>query len=313
MTSPAAISGVTRPLVLFGLAAAVGLYGFWLLVSSSARRSTLIERGGVDLRRRPRFDQRLNARVTRTPRGADLAARLHSAGVDRTAAQFLLSVAGTAFAAFVIGGLLFPTLLAIVAAVVAVWGSFLWLNRRLEKRNEEFVGQLPEIARLLSNGASAGLSIPTALELCVREIDPPAKDELQTVVDELTLGRSMEDSLASLQRRLPSREIAVLMTTLIIQQRAGGDAVKALQELSETLDMRRETLREVRTLMAGAVFTSYIVPVLGIGSLVLLDGINSETLHRMTTEPLGIGVLIVAAGLYSLGWIAIRRITRIEL
>src|SRR5581483_5750992 len=217
--------------------------------------------------------------------GADLAARLHSAGVDRTAAQFLLSVVGTAFATLVVIGALFPALLAIVASAASVWGSFVWLNRKLEKRNEEFVGQLPEIARLLSNSASAGLSIPTAMELCVREVDPPAKDELQTVVDELTLGRSLDDSLASLQRRLPSREVSVLMTTLIIQQRAGGDAVTALQELSQTLEMRRETLREVRTLMAGALFTSYIVPVLGIGALVLLDGINSQTLHRMTTNP----------------------------
>ncbi|HEY1514956.1 MAG TPA: type II secretion system F family protein [Solirubrobacteraceae bacterium] len=313
MTAPAAISGIGPPLLLFVFDAAIGLCGFWLLVSSSARRSTLIERGGVDLRRRPRLDERLNARLVRTQRGADLAAKLHSAGVDRNAGQFLLSVAGAALGALLIAGLLFPVLLAIVAAGVAVWGSFVWLDRRLEKRNEEFVAQLPEIARLLSNGASAGLSIPTAVELCVREIDAPAKDELQTVVDELTLGRSLDDSLAHLQRRLPSREISVLMTTLIIQQRAGGDAVTALQELSQTLDMRRETLREVKTLMAGALFTSYIVPVLGIGALVLLDGINSDTLHRMTTKPLGIATLVVAAGLYALGWIAIRRTTRIEL
>ena len=158
----------------------------------------------------------------------------------------------------------------------------------------------------------AGLSIPSALELCVREIESPAKDELQLVIDELALGRSVEESLASLQHRLPSREISVLMTTLIIQQRVGGDAVRALQELSETLDTRRETLREVRTLMAGALYTSYIVPVLGIGALLLLDALNAQTLHRMTTTPLGIAALVTAAALYSLGWIAIRRTTRVE-
>lgn len=312
MTSPAAISGIAAPLVLFVLVAAVGLTGFWLLVSSSARRSSLIERGGVEVRRRPRLDQRLNAWLARTGRGADLAARLQSAGVERSAAQFLLTVVGAAFAAFVIVGLLFPVLLAIASIPLAVWACFAWLDRRLERRKEGFVGQLPEIARLLSNGASAGLSIPSAIELCAREIEPPAKDELQTVIDELGLGRSLDDSLASLQHRLPSREISVLMTTLIIQQRVGGDAVKALQELSETLDTRRETLREVRTLMAGAVYTSYIVPLLGIGALLLLDALNAQTLHRMTTEPLGIAALATAAALYSLGWVAIRRTTRVE-
>jgi tight adherence protein B len=76
--------------------------------------------------------------------------------------------------------------------------------------------------------------------------------------------------------------------------------------------MRRETLREVRTLMAGAVFTSYIVPVLGVASLLLLNGIDSRTLPRMTTNPIGIAALVVAALLYTLGSLAIRRVTRIE-
>ena len=92
----------------------------------------------------------------------------------------------------------------------------------------------------------------------------------------MRFGRSLDDALESLARRLPSREIAVLMSTLIIQQRAGGDLVRALQDLSSTLDMRRETLREVRTLMAGAVFTSYVVPLLGVGALLMLNSINSQ-------------------------------------
>jgi tight adherence protein B len=76
--------------------------------------------------------------------------------------------------------------------------------------------------------------------------------------------------------------------------------------------MRRETLREVRTLMAGAVFTSYVVPLLGVGALLMLNAINSSTLPRMTSHPIGIAALVVAAVLYVLGSLAIRRVTRIE-
>ncbi|MBV8999721.1 MAG: type II secretion system F family protein, partial [Solirubrobacterales bacterium] len=208
--------------------------------------------------------------------------------------------------------LAFPPLLGVAAAALGVYGCFAWLARRLDKRREQFIAQLPEVARLLSNGASAGLSIPAAMELAVREVEAPASQELQTVIDELTYGRSLTDALDHLQRRLPSREIAVLMTTLIIQHRAGGDVVRALQELSSTLDARRETMREVRTVMAGAIYTSYIVPILGVGSLFVLNTVNSRTLSRMTTQPLGIAALVIAMGLYALGWIAIKRTTRIE-
>ncbi|MFZ0039835.1 MAG: type II secretion system F family protein [Solirubrobacteraceae bacterium] len=313
MTAEAAMSSSGVALLAFFGVAVVFLFGVWLLVSNSARRSALAERGGVEIPRHRRVDELLESRVSRTERGAILSERLRAAGSERSAGQFLLIVAGVGVGVLLVVHLLFPLLLAIAATVVAVWGCFAWLQRRLDRRKEEFIGQLPEVARLLSNGASAGLSMPAALELTVREIEAPARDELQKVVEELQLGRSMADSLESLQRRLPSREISVLMTTLIIQQRAGGDVVHALQELSETLDSRRQTLREVTTLLAGAVYTSYLVPVLGLGALLLLNAINSRVLKEMTSKPAGIIALIVASMLYAVGWVAIRRTTKVEL
>jgi tight adherence protein B len=313
MSIPLAMSRLSQAWVVFGVVSVIGLLGMWLLVSSAARRSELVQRGGADLRRRRRLDEMLDARLARTRRGADLAAKLKSAGVELTAARFLLVVGAAAVGAFLMARLLFPVALACVAGALAAWACFAWLDHRLDKRREQFVGQLPEVARLLSNGAAAGLSMPAAIELAVREMEAPAREELQTVIDELTYGRSLEDSLASLQRRLPSREIAVLMTTLVIQQRAGGDVVRALQDLSDTLNSRRETLREVKTLMAGSVYTSYLVPLLGIGALVMLNTVNSNTLQRMTSKPVGIAALVVAGVLYTIGWLATRRTTRIEL
>ncbi len=312
MTAAIAISALTAAELLLVVVALVGLYGMWLLVSTSARRSLLVERGGIELRRRRGLAEALDARLLRTERGADLAGKLRSAGTQLTPSRYVGAVAGAMLGVFVVASLLFPPLLAIVAALLVPWAGSAWLGRRLARRNENFINQLPEIARLLSNGASAGLSMPAAIELAAKEIDAPAREELQVVLDEVHFGRSLDEALESLSRRLPSREVAVLMSTLIIQQRAGGDLVRALQDLSSTLDMRRETLREVRTLMAGAVFTSYIVPLLGVGALLMLNAINSNTLSRMTTNPLGIAALVVAGVMYALGSLAIRRITRVE-
>jgi tight adherence protein B len=313
MTAAISIRLVTAAEVLLAVIALIGLYGVWLLASGSARRSLLVERGGIELRRRRGLAEAVDARLYRTQRGADLAGKLRSAGTELTPSRFLGAVTAGMLGAFVIVSLLFPLLIAVVAAALVAWGASTWLGRRLARRKEEFINQLPEVARLLSNGASAGLSMPAAIELAVREIEVPAREELQTVLDEVGLGRSLDESLASLSRRLPSREIGVLMSTLVIQQRTGGDVVRALQDLSTTLDLRRETLREVRTLMAGAVFTSYIVPVLGVGALLLLNTINPKTVPRMTGSPIGISALVVAAVLYTLGSMAIRRTTRIEI
>jgi tight adherence protein B len=51
---------------------------------------------------------------------------------------------------------------------------------------------------------------------------------MRTVVEQLQLGQPLDAALESLRERLPSREVSVLMSTLTIQQRAGGDTVRAL-------------------------------------------------------------------------------------
>ena len=61
--------------------------------------------------------------------------------------------------------------------------------------------------------------------------------------------------MENLGERLPSRELSVLVSTLAIQQRSGGDLVRALSDMAATLEARRETQREVKTLMAGATAT----------------------------------------------------------
>lgn len=64
--------------------------------------------------------------------------------------------------------------------------------------------------------------------------------------------------------------------------------------------------------MAGAVYTSYLVPALGVAALLLLNSISSDTLKRMTTSPLGIAAFVIAGLFYTAGWLAIRRTTRVE-
>jgi tight adherence protein B len=111
---------------------------------------------------------------------------------------------------------------------------------------------------------------------------------------------------------MPSRELGVLVSTLVIQQRSGGDLVNALSEMAATLDARKDTLREVKTIMSGAVASAYVVAAMGIGIVFLCDAIQPGSVDKLTHSALGIALLLVAATLYTIGLVVIRRITRVE-
>ena len=98
----------------------------------------------------------------------------------------------------------------------------------------------------------------------------------------------------------------------MVSARAGGSLVTALRDIAETLDERKETRREIRTTLAQSVATGYVVVGLGLLILVGLNVMMPGTVDRMTRTPIGQVALLIAGGLYLVGLLVVRRMTRIE-
>lgn len=300
-------------LVLAGTLA-VATAGAWDLVAAGATREELRERATGE-RSTPlltRIGWRLNRAFERTPPGRRLQIHLDGAALPLHALQAAAIALAAALAGYFVASFIVGTFASIVAAGLVIVGLSMWLERKRELRRDAFMGQLPELARILSNGASAGLSMVSAYGVAVQELDDPAKTELQIALEEIRIGQPFERAMENLGQRLPSRELSVLVTTLAIQQRSGGDLVRALSDMAATLEARRETQREVKTLMAGATATSYVVMFIGGAALFLADLTRPGTLDRVAGSPLGLGALGVAGILFFVGFVIIRRITRID-
>jgi tight adherence protein B len=292
----------------------VGLLGLWLYTSAWAKQAEVAKRSALDdaESKASRWRNRLDARIRRTQWGHRLSVKLASAGVPLNSIEFLLIAAGAGLVGFLIADIVLPPLLSLIGAAAGMRFCWMWVERERNKRKLEFVQQLPEVARILSNASSAGLAITTAVQMAANELDEPAGTEMGLVAEELRLGQSLEGALHNLEERMPSREVGVLISTLVIQQRSGGDLVRALQDMAMTLDLRRDLHREVRTLMAGSVFTGWIVALLGVGSIVVLNLISPGVIEKMASRLIGQVALAIAGSLYFLGFVLIRRTTRIE-
>lgn len=254
----------------------------------------------------------LDRLVLRTEPGRRLQERMDLSGVSVGPARFLLAtLVGALVVGLVLGRslswLLFP-----VGVLLGVQVARIVLRRARNRRQEAFIAQMPELARTLSNATSAGLSIRTALALAVDELADPARTEIRQVSDQLSLGASLDGALTSLERRLPSREAAILISTLVVSARSGGGVVTALRDIAGTLETRKETRREIRTTYAQTVATAYAVLAMGVGVLFLLESIQEGTVDTMLREPLGQGALLVAGLVYAGGLLIIRRMTRVD-
>ncbi|EGG48961.1 type II secretion system F protein [Streptomyces griseoaurantiacus M045] len=302
--------------VLGGTLAVAGVHAY---ASGRAQRRALEDRlagfGGGPPRSasgRARHFTGVDRRVRRTRLGRAVHLRLTTTGLDLTAGEFLTYVTFLVLALWLLAAATLAPFFGPLAALVGLWSAVVFLNWQRQKRIEAFINQLPDVARLLANATAAGLALRTALAMAAEELEAPAGEELARVADQLNLGRTVDDALGELAERLPSRELIVLVTTLVLSNKAGGSVVSSLRNLTQTLEDRKETRREVRTMLSEVNATAFTVPMLGLGSLVLVNSSNEGALERVTGSPLGQALVLISLALYTVGFLVIRRLGRIE-
>lgn len=279
---------------------------------ANRRRRLLASAAGVHDSGEQPLVERLDRSLRGTRLGRWLEEELQLAGLDRRPVIVLgVGMAVAVTSVYLLWTLLAPLLgvLGLAVGVVAVRG---YLRRGRERRREAFIAQLPELARVLANATYAGLSLPTSLALAGDELDEPARTELKRVSTAVSFGSSLSLALDELRSRIDSREVSVLVSTLVVAARSGGSLVTSLRDIAETLDERKETRREIRTILSQSVATAYMVIALGFGMLLLLNVMQPGTVETMTREPLGQLALLVASVLFVAGFFAIRRMTRID-
>ncbi|MEU0007120.1 type II secretion system F family protein [Streptomyces sp. NPDC006314] len=298
------------------LTCVLAVAGVHAYASGRAQRAALVDRlvhtGRPPETGRGRRFRDLDRRLRRTRFGRWLELRLATTGLDVTPGEFFVYMLAVVAALWLIGQATLAPFFGPLAGLLGIGAAVQFLNWQRQKRIERFINQLPELARILANATQAGLALRTAIGMAAEELEAPAGEELAKVADQLAIGHSLDDALGELADRLPSRELVVLVTTLVLSNRAGGQVVSALRNLTETLEERKETRREVRTQLSQVTMTSYAVPVLGIGALFLMNGVKDGALERMTGSPVGQACVIIAFAMYAVGFVLIRRLSRID-
>jgi tight adherence protein B len=304
--------------VLIAMLAAIGasvlfLLGLRALTGvASDRRRIAAAAAGLNEDGSQRFIDQLNRSFRRTRMGRWVERELILAGIEQKPVVVVLVAGGIGLGtAYVLWTALAPVfgLLGIGVGIVVLRA---YIRRAKQRRLEAFIVQMPELARVLANATNAGLSIPTAIAIAGEELASPAGTELQTVATALSFGTDLEAALDDMEKRLPSREVAVLLNTLVVCARSGGSLVTSLRDIATTLEARKETRREIKTTLAQSLATGYLIIGLGVGMLFLLNFIQPGSVEAMTGHIVGQIALVISGGLFALGFFLIRRMTSID-
>ncbi|MFE3946661.1 type II secretion system F family protein [Streptomyces sp. NPDC059118] len=307
------------PLLTIGvtlLAGVTGVVGLHAYSGGKADRDALVDRlshtGHIPETGRHRRFRGFDSWLRKTGLGRKIELKLAATGLDITPGEFVVYAVAAMAALWMIASSILASFFGPVAALIGLWGTNAFLNWQRTKRTERFINQLPELARILANATQAGLALRTSIGMAADEMEDPAGEELARVSRRLAVGEPLDDALSELTDRLPSRELVVLVTTLVLSNRAGGTVVSSLRNLTETLEERKETRREVKTQLSQVTVTAYAVPMFGLGAMLLMNTVMPGALDRMTGAFIGQVAVVVSIALYAIGFIVIRRMSRID-
>ncbi len=313
----------------FGLVLTVVLAVYWVAV---VRPEQVAERA---LKKRlktggPRLTAMPEAFIKRTERLSDvplveaalkraagvsggLQQRLAQAGVSTTVGTIVL----TAFCLFMLVLLVVSRAtglfwISVLAAVLAGYLPFAWINWKRRSRLLLFEEQFPEAIDLISRALRAGHAFTTGLAMVAEEAPQPVADEFRLLYDQQNFGRPLPEALRDFATRVPLIDARFFATAVLTQRESGGNLAEILDNMAGVIRDRFKVKRHVRSVTSHARITGWVLiclpPATALGYLIVLPG----HLNVLITDPLGGQMIAVAVVLQAIGTLVIRRLVDIE-
>ncbi len=230
----------------------------------------------------------------------------------RAAEALFFALAGAVLASLFTLFLTGSPLIAVVVLLVAALLPKAVVNFRVSRRTKAFEGQLPDMLDLLAGTLRAGYSIAQGIEAVSREIDEPMSRELQRVVNEHRLGRSLEESLDGVASRMGSEDFAWAVMAIRIQREVGGNLAELLLTVSKTMTQRERLRRDVASLTAEGRMSAMVLGLMPFILGAVMFVINPEYVMALLTP--GLGYVMLGASLVSMfiGFVWMKKLITVE-
>ena len=186
----------------------------------------------------------------------------------------LMSVAAAVFCGYLAHARTGAALFGLVVAIVAGGIPFLFVFQKRSYRFGKFEQYLPEALDLMVSAIRAGHSFGSAMGLVSRECPEPIRREFRQCFDEQNFGLDIRTALSNLAVRVPTHDVRIIVTAVLIQKESGGNLTEILDKVAHLIRERFRLQRQIRVHTAQGRMTGWILSILPValgGALYLIN------------------------------------------
>jgi tight adherence protein B len=225
------------------------------------------------------------------------------------------------FASFGIGAIVF---LAFWPKVIAglIFGSLftfmgwaapkLVLKNMLETRCNRIVDQMVDGMTIMANGVKSGLSITQSMERVTANMNGPITQEFTLILNQIRLGRSVEEALNEFGDRIPRQDVQMFVTAVNILKETGGNLAETFVTIVTTIRERQKIEKKIDAMTSQATMQATIVTLVPFALLVMFVVVDPTFVMPLFTKPLGWFALLLMIGLQVIGGVMMKKVATIK-
>lgn len=204
------------------------------------------------------------------------------------------------------------TLLAFVVGVGLWFVPRMVVDSMFNKRVETFNYQMIDGLGLMANGMKSGLSIVQALGMVKNEMPNPLGQEFDYVLKQQLLGVSVEDAFQNLAKRIPSEDVNMFVTSVVILKETGGNLAETFETIVMVIRERVKIEKKISAMMRQNLAQGAIVFMMPYAMVAMFYFSDPDFLTPMFQEPIGWAMLFVATALQWTGGFMIYKLVQIK-
>ena len=244
-----------------------------------------------------------------------LQARLYQAGMKLKPAAFIRNSVIFGALLFVVTFIMQVELL--YCLIFGLAGGYLlprmYLNRRRKKYQNAFLDELPNAVEAIVRGVKSGLPLNDSMRLVAREAKEPIKSDFQRVLDQQSMGKSIQEAVLSLYDRVPLSEVNFFVVVIGVQAQSGGNLSEALGNLARVLRNRKKMKMKVKAMSSEAKASAGIIGSLPIIVAILVSLTTPTYLLPLIETDIGKICLGIAAIMMFMGGFIMNRMVQFDI
>jgi tight adherence protein B len=218
-----------------------------------------------------------------------------------------LGAAAAVFGGWLLAGPALALPLSVAGPALAGWA----VSSRRRRYRAAVERSLPEVATAVADSLSAGRSLRASLPAAAVSLDGPPASELARLGAELDLGAATAETVESWRRRMRSERVDAFAAALLSQRLAGGDLAGLLRRFAAGAAERDRVAEDARSATAQARFTGLLVVAMPSGGALFAELVQPGFVAKLLGSPPSALLLSLAAVFQLVGFVAIRRFSRV--